>query len=94
MSLDVEHTNFLLRYLGEIIAGLIALLLLALKLLGQRTQAQTIETNLSTAPVTKVEMLECQMHVTTTVRAELDKLRDEIRADLNRLHHRIDEIGN
>lgn len=92
MSFDLEDMNFLLRYLAEIIIGLIVVLLSVLKLLGHRAQTETVKTPLTEPAVSRVEMLECQMEVTTSIRAEFDKLRSEIREDLNLLHSRINEI--
>lgn len=92
MSLDVEHANFLLRYMAEIVLGLIVVLLAVLKLLGRRTQAESAKAILTEPAVTRVEMLECQMSITTLVRAEFDKFRGEMRDEMGIIHRRIDEI--
>ena len=92
MSIDLEHTNIFLRYVVEIILGLVALLLMALKLLGQRAQVGSIKSNFSSPPITQVEMLEYQMESAALIREEFDKLRVEMRAELSIIHRRIDEL--
>lgn len=92
MALDPVSTNFILKYATEIVLGLVVVLLSALKLLGQRTQAEAMKSSIATTAVTQVEMLEYQMQTITLIREEFDKFRLEIRGELSAIHRRVDEI--
>lgn len=92
MTIEVATANFLLKYLAEIILGLVVVLISALQLLGRRAQADAIKTSLAAPPVTKVEMLEHQMETATLIRAEFDKLRSELRDELKTLWSSVDEL--
>ena len=94
MSLNADNVNFLLEWLIEIILGLVVVLLAVLKLLGRGTQAEAAKAILTEPAVTRVEMLECQMKITTLVREEFDKFRGEMRDKLTLIHRRIDDIDN
>ncbi len=92
MAIDLDQTNFLLRYLVEIVLGLVVILLGALKLLGQRTQAEAMKISLAAPAITQVEMLEYQIETGTLIRNEFDKLRIEMREELAVIHRRVDKI--
>jgi hypothetical protein len=81
------EVNFLSRYATEIIAGLVAIFLAVLKVLGARQPVQTpIEQG-----VTKVELLEVQMEINKTISIGFDKMRLEMQQELRNLHVRIDK---
>ena len=93
MSFAADHaTHFLLKYIAEIVIGLVVVLLAALKLLGQRTQADAVKASLCEPPVTQVEMLEHQLETANLIRDEFGKVRTEIRSELGVIHRRIDEL--
>ena len=92
MPLEIEHANFILKYMTEIVIGLIVVLLSALKLLGQKTQAEAVKTSLAAQSVTKVEMLEYQIETAALIREEFDKLRLEMREEISVIHRRVDKL--
>ncbi len=91
MALDPASANFLLKYLTEIILGLVVVLLTALKLLGKRAQIEADRLMLAEPPVTKVELLEFKLEMQTLLRAEFDKFHTDLRKELRIIHRRIDE---
>ena len=92
MALDPASANFFLKYATEIVLGLVVVLLSALKLLGQRTQAEAMKSSIAMPAVTKVEMLEYQIETAALIREEFEKLRTEMREEFSVIHRRVDKL--
>lgn len=93
MALDPVSTNFLLKYLTEIIVGLVVVLLTALKLLGKRAQIDADKLVLAESSITKVELLEFKIEMQTLLRTEFDKFHVDLRKELRIIHQRIDDTA-
>lgn len=92
MTLEIEHANFLLRYVAEIVLGIVTLLLMVLKVVGQRTQADAIKASFAVSPAVQNELLKHQIEVATLMRSEFDKFRAEMRVEMGVVHRRVDDL--
>ncbi len=79
--MNIEDT-VIVKYTGEVIVGIIALLTLLLRFFGKRV---TIGTD--------AKILKCQQELVSTLHKEFDSLRKDFRSDLQRVHSRVDDAN-
>lgn len=88
---DPEHTFFLLKWSGQLIVGVVVLLLGLLSYLGRRNQAQVASAVIQEKPVSQAQLVKCQLEVTQSIAAGFDGLRRDLMKEITLIHDRINQ---
>jgi len=96
MDTSPEQANFILRYLAEIVLGLIVVLLSVLKLLGKKQRAEEAKSVLTDKQATQTDLMALKMEIKSVIQVEFTALRRELqtqwREDMRTVHSRIDKV--